>query len=133
MQNLEKICHWSALIGQLGWLKNSRSHLKLILCCSLPNVIPHIKFHLNWMKNKDFQIFENLALEFFFQNLPKLNYRSKNMVHGAWSHWIRNCLNYWSVNINISPIYFTKWLNFPKLLQAKIGNLVSPAWVKNRR
>ena len=53
MKNAEvaMIRHWSALVGQLGWSKNSRGHLKLILCCSLPNVIPHIKFHLNRMKN----------------------------------------------------------------------------------
>ena len=49
----EKIHHWSVLVGQLGPLKNSRSHLTLILCCSLPDVIPHIKFHLNRMKNAE--------------------------------------------------------------------------------
>ena len=48
---VEKIHHWSALVGQLGWLKNSCSHLKLILWCSLPDVIPHIKLHPNRMKN----------------------------------------------------------------------------------
>ena len=57
---VEKIHHWSALVGQLGRSKNSRGHLKLILCCSLPDIIPHIKFHLNRMKNADVQIFEIL-------------------------------------------------------------------------
>ena len=33
----------------------------------------------------------------------------------------------------IRPIIFTKWPNLLKLPQAKIGNLVSPAWVKYRR
>ena len=55
---VEKIRHWSALAGQLGRSKNSRGRLKLILCFSLPNIIPHIKFHLNWMKNTDVPIFE---------------------------------------------------------------------------
>ena len=32
-------------------LKNSRSYLKLILCCFLPNSCPHTKFHPNWTKN----------------------------------------------------------------------------------
>ena len=50
---VEKIRLWSALVGQLGRSKNSRSQLKLILCCSLPNVIHHIKFHLNQMKNAE--------------------------------------------------------------------------------
>ena len=55
---VETIRHWSALVGQLGRSKNSRSHLKLILCCSLPDVIPHIKFHQNRMKIIEIQIFE---------------------------------------------------------------------------
>ena len=55
---VEKIRHWSALVGQLGRSKNSRGHLKLILCCSLPDIIPHIKFHLNRMKNTEVPIFE---------------------------------------------------------------------------
>ena len=70
MKNAEvvKIRHWSALVGQLGRSKNSRGHLKLILCCSLPDVIPHIKFHLNRIKNKDLQIFEILDPLNFFEN-----------------------------------------------------------------
>ena len=31
--------------------KNSRSYLKLILYCFLPNSCPHTKFHPNWTKN----------------------------------------------------------------------------------
>ena len=37
---VEKIRHWSALVGQLGRSKKSCGHLKLILCCSLPDIIP---------------------------------------------------------------------------------------------
>ena len=57
---VEKIRHWSALVGQLGRSKNSRGHLKLILCCSLPDIIPRIKFHLNRMKNTEVPIFKIL-------------------------------------------------------------------------
>ena len=31
--------------------KNSRTYLKLIVCCFLPNSCPHTKFHPNWTKN----------------------------------------------------------------------------------
>ena len=55
---VEKIHYWSALVGQLGRSKNSRSHLKSILCCSFPNVTPHNKFHPNRMKNTEVQILE---------------------------------------------------------------------------
>ena len=55
----------------------------------------------------------------------------------AWSYWIQNYLfseftNFF-ININISPSLVQKWSNLPKLSRAKIRNLVSPAWVKNRR
>jgi hypothetical protein len=50
---VEKIHYWSALVGQLGWSKNSRSHFEDILCCSFPNVTPHKKFHHNRMKNTE--------------------------------------------------------------------------------
>ena len=63
---VEKIRHWSALVGQLGRLKNSHGYLKLILCCSLPDVIPRIKFHLNRMKNTEVQIFKIFDPQFFF-------------------------------------------------------------------
>ena len=55
---VEKIGYWSALVGQLGRSKNSRSHFKNIVCCSLPNVTPHNKFHPNRMRNTEVQIFE---------------------------------------------------------------------------
>ena len=71
---VEKIYYWSALVGQLGRSKNSRGHLKLILCCSLPDVIPHIKFHLNRMKNAKIQILEIFDPQNFLKDLPKLNY-----------------------------------------------------------
>ena len=91
MKNAEvaKIRHWSALVGQLGRSKNSRGHLKLILCCSLPNVIPHIKFHLNRIKSKDFEILDppNSFEKSAQAKLSKL----KPFVL---SHWIRNYLIY---------------------------------------
>ena len=68
---VEKIHHWSPLLGQLDGSKISRGHLKLILCCFLPNVIPHVKFNLNWMKNKDFTILEILYPQNFFENSPE--------------------------------------------------------------
>ena len=36
---VEKIHYWLALVGQLGWSKNSRSHFKNILGCSFPNTL----------------------------------------------------------------------------------------------
>ena len=68
MKNAEvaKIRHWLALVGRLGWSKNSRGYLKLILCCSLPDVIPHIKFHLNRIKNTKVPIFKILDPQNFF-------------------------------------------------------------------
>ena len=73
MRNAEvaKIRHWSALVGRLGLAKNSHGHLKLILCCSLPIVIPHIKFHLNQMKNAEVQIFEIVDPQNFFEKSAK--------------------------------------------------------------
>ena len=68
---VEKIRLGSALVGQLGRSKNSRSQLKLILCCSLPNVIHHIKFHLNRMKNTEVPIFEIFDPQNFFENSAK--------------------------------------------------------------
>ena len=64
----EKIRHWSALVGQLvSWSKNSHSHLKLILCCSLPDIITQIKFHLNRMKNTEVPIFIIFDPQNFFE------------------------------------------------------------------
>ena len=57
---VEKIHYWSALVGQLGRSKNSRTSFKNILCCSFPNVTPHKKFHPNRMKNTEVQIFDIL-------------------------------------------------------------------------
>ena len=57
---VEKTHYWSALVGQLGRSKNSRSHSKNILCCSFPNVTPRNKFHPNRMKNTEVQIFDIL-------------------------------------------------------------------------
>merc|ERR1712055_93424 len=98
---------------------------KLILCCSLPNVIPNNKFHLNRMKNTEVPIFEFWHPQNFFENSAEA--KLSKLEPFAWSHWIRNCLNYLHFNVNIRPIKFTKWPNFLKLSQAKIGNLVSPA------
>ena len=89
---VEKIRHWSALVGQLGRSKNSRSPFKLILCCSLPDIIPQIKFHLNQMKNTEVPIFLVLDPPNFFERsaIAKLS----KLEPLAWSHWILNCLNY---------------------------------------
>ena len=66
---VEKIRHWSALVGQLGRSKKSRGHLKLILCCSLPNIIPHIKFRPNQIKNTEVPIFEIFDPQIFFEKI----------------------------------------------------------------
>ena len=89
---VENICFCSALEGQLGWSKNSRVHLKLILCCSLPDIISHIKFHLNRIKNTEVPIFEILDPQKFFERsaIAKLS----KLEPFAWSHWIWNCLNF---------------------------------------
>ena len=89
---IENIRHWSALVGQLGRSKNSHGHLKLILCCSLPDVIPHIKFHLNPMKNREVPIFEFWDPQNLFENSAKA--KLSKLEPFAWSHWIQNCLNY---------------------------------------
>ena len=89
---VEKIRHWLVLVGRLGRLRNSHGHLKLILRCSLPEVIPHNKFHLNRMKNTEVPIFEFWDPQNFFESsaIAKLS----KLEPFAWSHWIRNCLNY---------------------------------------
>ena len=86
---VEKIRHWSALVGQLGRSKKSRGHLKLILCCSLPDIIPHIKFHLNRVKNTEVQIFDP-------QNCLEKSGKAKlsKLEPFAWSHWIQNYENH---------------------------------------
>ena len=89
-EEVEKIHHWSALAGQLGQSKNSRSHLKLILCCSLTEAIPHIKFHLNWMKNTEVQIFEIFDPQILFEKSAKV--KLSKLEPSVWSDWIRNCL-----------------------------------------
>lgn len=81
---VEKIHHWSALVGQLGQSKNSRSHLKLIQYCSLPHVIPHIKFYPNWMKNTKVKIFKIFNPATFFEKSPKA--KPSNLEPLAWSH-----------------------------------------------
>jgi len=70
---VEKIYYWSALVGQLGRSKNSRSYFKNVLCCSLPNVTPHKKFHPNRMKNTEVQ---KLKKKKRFQKSAKAKYRS---------------------------------------------------------
>ena len=91
---INNICHCSALVGQLGRSENSRSHLKLILFCFFPDVIPLNRSVLmlaiakekkedqaNWMKNTvQVQIFEIFDPQNFLENPPKLNYRS--LLHG---------------------------------------------------
>ena len=74
---VKKIRQQTSLVGLLGGPKNSCSHSKFFLCCSLSNVTPHNKFHPNRMKNAEIQIFE-----IFLKNLPKLNYWSQNLLLG---------------------------------------------------
>jgi hypothetical protein len=54
---VENFRYWSVLVGRSGRSKNDRSHFKLILCCFLPNISPHTKFHPNWMKNTEVENF----------------------------------------------------------------------------
>ncbi len=68
---VEKIRYCSALVGQLGWSKNNRSHINKILCCSFPNVTRHNKFYPNWMKYTDVQIYEILGKQKRFQKSAK--------------------------------------------------------------
>ena len=81
-----------SFVKSVGLVKNSRSHLKLILCCSLPNVIPHIKFHLNRMKNTEVQIFEFFDPSNFFEKSAKA--KLSKLEPFSWSHWIRNYETY---------------------------------------
>ena len=81
-----------ALVGLLGRPKNSCSHSKLILCCSLPNVTPHTKFYPNRMKNAEVEIFEIFDPQNFFENSAKA--KLSKLEPFAWSHWIRKYLFY---------------------------------------
>ena len=67
----KKIHYLTALVGLLGRPENSCSHSKLILCCSLPNVTPHNKFHPNWMKNAKVRIFKIFNPPIFFEKYAK--------------------------------------------------------------
>ena len=86
------------MVGQLGWSKNSRTHFELILCCSVPNITPHIKFHPIRMKNAEVQIFEILE-RFQKSATPKL----LKQEHFAWSHWIRKYLFYFGFKFRPRP------------------------------
>ena len=90
--DVKKICCQMALVGLLGRPKNSCSHSKLILCCSLPNVTPHTKFYPNRMKNAEVEIFEIFDPQNFFENSAKA--KLSKLEPFAWSHWIRKCLFY---------------------------------------
>ena len=99
---VEKIRHWSALVGQLGWSKNSRGHLKLILYCSLPKVIPHraiANFTQIGRKTK-------VILMKYFQKSAKATLLE--LERSARSHWIQNYLDYFNVNLNTPSIQITK-------------------------
>ena len=67
-------------------------HLKLVPCCSLPDNIPQIKFHLNWIKNRENWIFEIFDPQFFFEKSAKA--KLSKLEPFAWSHWIRKYLFY---------------------------------------
>ena len=90
--NVKKIRCQTALVGLSGRPKNSCSHSKLILCCSLPNVTPQNKFHQNRMKNAKVQIFKILNPQIFFKKSAKA--KLQKLEPFAWTHWIRNSLTY---------------------------------------
>ena len=88
---VEKIHYWSALVGQLGRSKNSRSHFKNILCCSFPNVTPITNItQIGWEMQKFTLIFE--IRETRFQKSVKL--KLLELEGFAWSHRIRKYLFY---------------------------------------
>ena len=73
---VEKIRCWWALVGQLVWSRNSRSHSKQILCCSLPNVTPITNFiQIGW-KIQKFKFLKFSKHKKDFKNPPNLNYWS---------------------------------------------------------
>ena len=70
--------------------RESKREIKRESC--LPSIIPPIKFHPNRMKNRVFQIFEILDPQNFFESSAEA--KLSKLEPFAWSHWIRNCLNY---------------------------------------
>ena len=86
------MCYCSALASQLAWSNISRSHFKHFLCCSLPNVTPHNKFHPNRIKNKEVHDFEILERYKSFQKSAKT--KLLKLEHFVWSHCIRKYLFY---------------------------------------
>ena len=91
--------------------------MKLILCCSLPDIIPHIKFHLNWMKNTEVPIFDFWDPQNFFESsaIAKLS----KLEPFAWSHWIRNCLNYLYCQCQHQPHSVHKMAQLPQIASSE--------------
>ena len=57
-KNLKKIMVRDGICGEsANGSKNGRSHFKLMLCCLLLFIRPHIKFHQNRMKNTEVENF----------------------------------------------------------------------------
>ena len=86
-----------ALNGVRRAVKTSRSrrHLKHIICCSLPNVTPHDKFHSNQMKSAEIQILEIFEIfdpPNFFERSAKA--KLSKLERFSWSYWNRNYENY---------------------------------------
>ena len=52
IRKLEIFIFWSILVGRAGSSKNGCKHIRLILCCFCPIIIPHTKFHPNRTKNR---------------------------------------------------------------------------------
>ena len=58
----------------------------------MPNFTPYNLFQPNRMKNAEVKIFEIFDPQNFFENSAKA--KLSKLEPFAWSHWIRNCQNY---------------------------------------
>ena len=99
----------SAFAGYLGRSEYIAVAISNTFYCILffAHSYPHNKFYLNWMKHTEIPIFEIWSEKTF-------------TIYGD------------NVNISLISTLTPKWHNLAKLPQAKMGNLVSPAWVKNQ-
>ena len=80
---VEKIRYWTALVGQLGRSKNSRSYFKHILCCSLPTVTPRNKFYqLGIFKNVEGLHLQSLASDTGNKGGERERERERKMKEG---------------------------------------------------
>ena len=80
---VEKMHYWSALVGYMGWSKNSRSYFKRILCCSLSNVTPITNFTQIGRRTQKFKFLKFLKQKRFQKSAtPKL----LELERFAWYH-----------------------------------------------